>query len=314
MIPNRATSSRKKPYCHRLLHAIATRTVGVFYTETLVRLLASNDISTDDRVLVVCGGPTDADVLSELGFGRVLITNLDPSYDDEIDAYPCSRADAEDLAFRDDEFDLVVVHAGLHHCGSPHRALLEMYRVASKAAIVFEARESLLMRLAVRLGFTSDFELEAVTSQGLESGGLRNGPIPNHNYRWTEREVTKVMRAADPAHVERIRFFYGLRLPTLRFDNVDAPFRRLVLKAVAPAVKVLVSLFPTQGNEFGFVIFKTGQLRDWLELRDGRLRVSREKANERGQAYTLDKRHKAAAAKQKSKQPSKQPSKEPSDA
>lgn len=285
----------------------------MFYTETLVRLLASNDISTDDRVLVVCGGPTDADVLSELGLGRVLITNLDPSYDDEIDAYPCSRADAENLALRDDEFDLVVVHAGLHHCGSPHRALLEMYRVASKAAIVFEARESLLMRLAVRLGFTSDFELEAVTSQGLESG-LRNGPIPNHNYRWTEREVTKVMRAADPAHVERIRFFYGLRLPTLRFDNVDAPLRRLVLKAVAPAVKALVSLFPTQGNEFGFVIFKTGQLRDWLELRDGRLRVSREKANERGQAYTLDKRHKAAAAKQKSTQPSKQPSKEPSDA
>jgi hypothetical protein len=62
-----------------------------------------------------------------------------------------------------------------------------------------------------------------------------------------------------------------------------------VLKADAPAVKALVSLFPTQGNEFGFVIFKTGQLRDWLELRDRQLRVSREKANERGQAYTLDK-------------------------
>ena len=71
----------------------------MFYTETLIRLLASNNISTDDRVLVVCGGPTDAEVLSGLGFGRVLITNLDASYDDEIDAYPCSRADAENLAF-----------------------------------------------------------------------------------------------------------------------------------------------------------------------------------------------------------------------
>jgi SAM-dependent methyltransferase len=275
----------------------------VFYAETLAKLLAAKDISVDDRVLVVCGGPTDSEVLSGLGFRRVLITNLDPAYDNAIDAYPYSRADAENLAFGDDEFDLVVVHAGLHHCGSPHRALLEMYRVARKAAIVFEARESLLMRLAVSLGFTNDFELEAVTSQGLESGGLRNGPIPNLNYRWLEREVIKVMRAADPSHVERIRFFYGLRLPTLRFDNVDAPFRRLALKAVAPAVKALVSLFPKQGNEFGFVIFKTGQLRDWLELRDGQLRVSREKANERGQAYTLDKERKAAAAKEKSKQP-----------
>lgn len=87
-----------------------------------------------------------------------------------------------------------------------------------------------------------------------------------------------------------------------------------MLKAVAPAVKALVSLFPKQGNEFGFVIFKTGQLRDWLELRDGQLRVSREKANERGQAYTLDKERKAAAAKENSKQKSKQPSKERGDA
>jgi hypothetical protein len=123
------------------------------------------------------------------------------------------------------------VHAGLHHCASPNRALLEMYRAAKKAAIVFEARDSLLMRLATWLRFNNDFELQAVTRQGLESGGFRNGPIPNFVYRWTEREVTKVVRAADPAHVESIRFFYGLR-----------------------------------GNEFGFVIFKTGQLRDWMEL------------------------------------------------
>jgi ubiquinone/menaquinone biosynthesis C-methylase UbiE len=271
---------------------------SVFYADTLTKLLASKDIATDDRVLVVCGGPTDAEVLSELGFECVLITNLDPSYDDAIDAYPYCRADAENLAFRDDEFDLVIVHAGLHHCASPHRALLEMYRVAKKAAIVFEARDSLLIRLATWLGFNHDFELEAVTSQGLESGGVRNGPVPNFVYRWTEREVTKVVQTADPAHVEQIRFFYGLRLPTQRFDNVDAPLRRLVLKAVAPAVKALVGIVPTQGNEFGFIIFKTGQLRDWLELRDGRLLVCLEKANQRGQAYTPDEEWRAAAARQ----------------
>jgi hypothetical protein len=107
--------------------------------------------------------------------------------------------------------------------------------------------------------------------------------------------VIKVVRAADPAYVESIRFFYGPRLPTLRFDNVDAPFRRLVLKVVAPVVEALVAIFSTQGNEFGFVIFKTGQLREWMELRDGRPLVFREKANKRGQAYTLDKERKATA-------------------
>jgi SAM-dependent methyltransferase len=270
----------------------------VFYKKTMLRLLASGDILTDDRVLVICGGPYDAGVLSELGFKAVVITNLDGSYDAEIKAYPCAREDAENLTYADDEFDLAIVHAGLHHCPSPHRALLEMYRVAKKAAIVFEARDSLLMRLATWLRFTNDFELEAVSGHGLESGGLRNGPIPNLNYRWLEREVIKVIRAADPAHVEKIKFFYGLRLPTLRFDNVNAPFRRLMLKAMAPAVEALIGLFPKQGNEFGFAIFKTGQLRDWMEVTDGKLRLSREKADQRGQAYTLHKPRAMAETKE----------------
>jgi hypothetical protein len=118
--------------------------------------------------------------------------------------------------------------------------------------------------------------------------------------------VTKVVRAADPAHVESIGFFYGLRLPTLRFDNVDAPFRRLVLKAVAPAVKALVGIFLTQGNEFGFASSRPGNCATGWSLRDRRLLVSREKANERGQAYTLDKEPKAAATKEGRKQPSRQ--------
>ena len=261
----------------------------MFYKKTMLKLLASGEISVADKVLVICGGPYDASVLGELGFKHVVITNLDGSYDSEIDAFPCARADAENLTYRDDEFDVAIVHAGLHHCPSPHRALLEMYRVAKKAAIVFEARDSLLMRLAIWLRFTNDFELEAVSGHGLASGGLRNGPIPNLNYRWREREVVKVIRAADPAHVERIRFFYGLRLPTLRFDNVNAPVRRLALKAVAPVVKALVALCPSQGNEFGFAIFKTGRLRDWMEVKDGELRLSRERAELRGQAYTLHK-------------------------
>jgi hypothetical protein len=61
-------------------------------------------------------------------------------------------------------------------------------------------------------------------------------------------EVIKVVRAADPAYIESIRFFYGPRLPTLRFDNVGAPFRRLALKVVAPVVEALVAIFSTQGQ------------------------------------------------------------------
>jgi len=104
-------------------------------------------------------------------------------------------------------------------------------------------------------------------------------------YRWTEREVVKAIRAADPAHVEKIDFFYGLRLPTLRFEHVNAPARRIALKLMAPAVQAFARLFPKQCNQFGFAVSKTGRLRDWLVEKDGKVRLSPEKAEQRGQRY-----------------------------
>ena len=257
----------------------------MFYDETLRQLIEAGTISTHDKVLVICGGSYDADVLTELGFKSVTLSNLDGSYDGHNADYVWERQDAERLSHGDDAFDVAMVHAGLHHCASPHRALLEMYRVARKAVVVFEARDSLMVRTAVALGFASDFELEAVSGEGYESGGLNNGPIPNLGYRWTEREVTKVIQAADPAHVEQIEFFYGLRLPTLRFEHVNAPAKRIAVTLMAPAVQAFVKLFPKQGNQFGFAITKTGRLRDWLEEKDGKVRLSPDKAEQRGQRY-----------------------------
>jgi SAM-dependent methyltransferase len=257
----------------------------MIYDETLCQLIGAGTISTSDKVLVVCGGSYDADVLREIGFKSVTLSNLDGAYAGHYADYVWERQDTENLTYGDGQFDVAMVHAGLHHCASPHRALLEMYRVARKAVVVFEARDSLMVRTAVALGFASDFELEAVSGEGYESGGLNNGPIPNLAFRWTEREVVKTIRAADPAHVEQIEFFYGLRLPTLRFEHVNAPAKRIALKLMAPAVKAFAKLFPKQGNQFGFAIIKTGRLRDWLEEKDGKVRLSAEKAERRGQKY-----------------------------
>jgi len=54
---------------------------------------------------------------------------------------------------------------------------------------------------------------------------------------------------------------------------------------MAPAVKAFAKLFPKQGNQFGFAIIKTGRLRDWLEEKDGKVRLSAAKAEQRGQKY-----------------------------
>ncbi|MCK1430910.1 methyltransferase domain-containing protein [Bradyrhizobium sp. 87] len=257
----------------------------MFYRETLAQLLRDGTVNLSDRVVVFCGGYYDAEVLGSLGFSDVTITNVDESYADKTNAMRWDRQEAETTTYSDDEFDVAIVHAGLHHCHSPHRALLEMYRVARRAVVVFEARDSVSIRLANRAGFTPDFELEAVSSEGYESGGVANGPIPNFIYRWTEREVEKTIRSFDPAHVEDIRYFYGLRIPTLRFERVNRPVRRMVLKFISPLAQVLAWIFPRQGNQFCFVILKTRKLRDWLEEIDGMIRLSRARTEQRGQAY-----------------------------
>lgn len=258
----------------------------MFYKDTLARLVSGNVISSDDKVVVFCGGPYDADTLASLNFSNVTITNVDEGYAGKLGGIVWDRQDAELTNYSDGQFDVAIVHAGLHHCRSPHRALAEMYRVAKKAVIVFEARDSLLMRAAVRAGFTPNFELEAVSHEGYRSGGVNNGPVPNFIYRWTEREVEKTIRSLDPEHTEDIRFFYGLRLPTLRFDRVNAPFKRVVLKALSPVARTLTTIFPRQGNQFAFAIIKTGTLREWLQIQDGQVQLSKTHAEARGQAYS----------------------------
>jgi SAM-dependent methyltransferase len=213
--------------------------------------------------------------MAAAGFNHVTITNLD-------DGMSNQRQDAENLSYDDESFDLVVVHAGLHHCRSPHRALLEMYRVARKCALAFEARDSLLMRAAIRLGLTIDYELEAVTQEGFKSGGMQNGPIPNFNYRWTERDVRDTIASYDPAHQQRIDFFYELRIPVLRFARTGRPLLRLIGLALIPFSRLFVLLAPKQCNEFAFAIRRTGKLQPWMETET---QMSRRYAVEHGRMY-----------------------------
>src|SRR5690348_15360755 len=196
-----------------------------FYVDVLQRLLKDGSISISDSVLVVCGGPLDENVVRHVGFTDYTITNLD-------DGMANRRQDAENLTYDNGAFDIVIVHAGLHHCYSPHRALLEMYRVARKAAIAFEARDSLLMRTAVKLGLTMDYEVDSVTADG--SGGVAETGIPNFVYRWTEREVWKTVATFDPSRKPNIEFFYDMRIPIHRFTRSGSNALRAAGSLVEP--------------------------------------------------------------------------------
>ena len=127
-------------------------------------------------MLVVAGGGADRDAFLAAGFENVTISNIDDSgADDAYAPYAWSYADAEALPFDDGSFDWAVVSAGLHHCASPHRALLELYRVARRGLLAIESRDSLLMRLALRLGAAEPLRVD-----GRRRARLRRGRRPQH--------------------------------------------------------------------------------------------------------------------------------------
>lgn len=226
-----------------------------FYKGVLDRLIDQGEVSISDSVLVVCGGPLDESVLRQVGFKTFTVTNLDGQMANH-------RQDAESLTYDNGTFDIVIVHAGLHHCHSPHRGLLEMYRVARKYAVVFESRDSLMMRTAVRLGLTMDYEINSITADG---GGVADSGIPNFIYRWTERDVRKTIASFDPARVPQIKFFYDLRIPIQRISQSGNKPLQLLGTIIEPLSRIFAVIAPKQCNEFAFAISKSGRPQPWIK-------------------------------------------------
>src|SRR5436305_180972 len=119
--------------------AAMTERLG-FYERALRELIEDGHVERDWRVLVVAGGEVDRAALASAGFTDVTVTNLSEDGDE--------RQDAEALSYADDTFDFAVISAALHHCASPHRALLELYRVGRRGLLALEAPDSALMRAA----------------------------------------------------------------------------------------------------------------------------------------------------------------------
>jgi ubiquinone/menaquinone biosynthesis C-methylase UbiE len=236
------------------------------YAQVIQTLVEKRLLSIEDHILAVCAGPLDRNTFEAAHFKNVLITNLDHHGGvTEYSPFQWELQDAEYIRRDDDSFDWSVVHAGLHHCASPHRALCEMLRVARKGVIVFESRDSLFLRMAIAFGLTVEYELEPIALSNGTSGGLRNSPIPNYVYRWTEREIEKTVASFLPQYEHEFHYFYGYRVPLQRLSMSPSAMRRYAARLLKLAVPVLEALLPKQGNEFAFVATKKGKLQPWLE-------------------------------------------------
>ncbi len=201
----------------------------------------------------------------------MVVSNLDQAFAGPVPDGVWSYQDAQALSFDDRSFDWVFVSEGLHHCRSPHRALGEMYRVCRTGIVAIEARYSLLMRLAVRLGMADTYELAAVIDQGYRTGGLDNTSVPNHVYRWTEAEVIKTLRSFDPTGEPRVEFRYGLRLPTA---EATGRRRRVAGKLARPVLTALCAVFKRQRNQLAVIARRPTDLFPWLHRTEGDVRFN----------------------------------------
>ena len=227
----------------------------------------------------------ERELFARLGFKNVLISNVDERmHAKQFAPFHWSREDAQRLSFADASFDIVFVADGLHHCRAPHRALLEMYRVARRIVIVVESRDSFTMQLANRLGLSPKYELESVIDHDFSYEGVDNTPIPNFIYRWTEAEFKKTIQSYNPTGRHRFRFFYGLNLP---YEMAELKKHRIKLWAIylaAPFAKVFTLLFKRQCNSFAMVVAKPelpADLWPWLTEEDGQIVFNRAYAEKR---------------------------------
>ena len=229
-----------------------------FYYRVLTQLIGQRLVDRKAKIVVICAGQLDAEILQELGFTHVLLTSI--SKYRGVSKYKFKQCDAHKLPFRNDSFDFALVHAGLHHCYSPHQVLGEMYRVARKGVLVCEAQDNLFTRLLVKLRLTEEYEFSAVAG---DRGGVNDLAIPNYVYRWSQREVEKTIRSLDYAREPRILYFAEFNFPNSK--TKDGQYGRelaLVSKAFADVANKIV---PGWGNLLGFFIDKQHmRLHPWI--------------------------------------------------
>jgi SAM-dependent methyltransferase len=250
--------------CETVEESLDTRTT--FYADTIKRWLPMRQ----SKVLIVGAEDNDERVFRQLGFTDVTLMNVGLRCPPLPDGWSFTHGDGHAIPFPDGSFDAVVAHATLHHCHSPHRVLLEMYRVARKDVVFIEARDSILMRLVEALGITQSYEVTAVFSNGGVRGGVDDTEIPNFVFRWTEREVEKTISTYAPHLRHGYSYRYGLDLPQTPAALRSGLVSRLLIQALRPLSSMLGLVLGRQQNLFAARIHKPQSrdgLQPWLEWR-----------------------------------------------
>lgn len=240
------------------------------FAKLLRGLISDGVVRAEDSVLVQFAGSFDEAVCAEVGLTDCSFSNIAP-HTHSTGHTSAVQFDAHRMPQPSGSFDHVIGHSGLHHCSRPHEALHEMYRLARKTVIFVENQDSLMMRAATRAGVVTWHELPAVIDGGYESGGVDGTGVPNFVYRWTRREVRKIVAAFDPAYDVPIEFHREWNLGSGRVAT-QVLRRKLHLsdeqarRTFALAHRILNATVAAQGNIFAAIIRKDlAKLNPWME-------------------------------------------------
>ena len=239
-------------------------TRSLFYQKVVKKEIKNLSAS----ILVCGGGDLDKQVFQELGFLDVTISNLDTRvHEKDFLPYKWSFQNAEHLKLENDSFDYVVIHAAVHHASKPHQVVLEMYRVARKGVLIFESRDSLLMKFLELIEVTQTYEHAAVHFNNGDYGGQNNSDIPNYVYRWTEREIEKLIQSYAPFYKHTFKYNYGSAFPCTPELEDKGYFKKNILQLLKPFYWIFTKIFKKQQNMFSIHVKKQSDFQNifpWL--------------------------------------------------
>ena len=220
---------------------------AIFYQKQLIKYIKNKDA----KILVLGAGTLDKNVFETLNYRNVTYSNIDNTSENNLNFF----TNIHEIKLKDNEFDYCVAHACIHHSSKPHSAILELYRVSRKGSLIIESSDSLLSQIACKLNFSEEYELSAV-KKNITSGGVDNSNIPNYVYRWTEREVLKLIKSYKPELKHRILFDYG---HNIKFSN------SVIVKSI---FYIFFFFFKRQQNLFSIFIdkeFTKNNFNDWIK-------------------------------------------------
>jgi SAM-dependent methyltransferase len=225
-----------------------------------------NYINKKSNFLLISASMHEVKILKDLGYLNFSITYhdedeknlfLDYGFKENINLF---KSDLRNLTFKDKSFEYAITNATIHHIDLPHKAITELYRVAIRGVLIIESNDSFTMRLATKLKLAEEFEVSSI-NEDKNSGGLLDTAIPNYVYRWTEKEILKLLKSFDPKNINFINFDYASDLTN--FKNRDSYIENILLKTLIIAGKVFFFFFKKQQNCMSIFIDKTKIKKRW---------------------------------------------------